>query len=228
MIVHPDSVPYNWLVHRIIEESIAPVLGRYARGILVDVGCGRKPYAPLTKGLVDKHIGVDFIEPRDKCHNIDILATAYATGLSSSSADTVLCTSVLEHLECPDKALREAHRILKPGGFIILSAPMFWHLHEEPRDFYRYTRFGLQHLLSQALFQVVEILPLSGFVVTFSQEFCYFLELFRRRYVGGLISGAQFILQSLAYYLRRWDKSQNFTWMYLVVAQKESAGDCRL
>lgn len=214
---------YNWLVRRIRDEALIERLEKYASGILVDIGCGEKPYAIVTKDLVSEHIGVDHEDTQHQKSNIDIFASAYNTTLPDASADTILCTAVLEHLERPKDALREMYRTLKPGGYIILTAPLFWHLHEEPRDFYRYTKYGLEYLFTGAGFQIVEISPFSGFIVTFSQELCYFLERFRyRKGTAWLISGMQSLIQWLAYRLRHWDKSYDFTWLYLVVAQKRN------
>jgi SAM-dependent methyltransferase len=211
---------YNWLLYRIHDGVLVQYLERYASGTLVDIGCGDKPYGAVTKGLVTTHIGVDHPGTVHDCANIDIVASAYDTALLNGSADTVLCTAVLEHLERPQDAIREMHRILKPGGYVILSTPLFWHLHEEPRDFYRYTRHGLRYLFTKPGFEIVDIQPLSGFVVTFAQELCYFLQGFRRRPISWLIVGSQFLIQQTAYHLRAWDRSYAFTWAYLVVARK--------
>jgi SAM-dependent methyltransferase len=59
----------------------------------------------------------------------------------------------------PAAVLAEAWRVLRPGGVLLLSAPFFWPLHEEPHDYYRYTRHGLQHLLEQAGFEAIHITP---------------------------------------------------------------------
>jgi hypothetical protein len=100
--------------------------------------------------------------------------------------------------------------------------PLFWHLHEEPRDFYRYTRFGLEYLFTQAGFQVVEIRPLSGFIVTFAQEFCYWLGPGRQGWKRPIVNAVTELVQRLAYRTRQWDRSPQFTWMYVVVAVKPS------
>ena len=211
---------HNWLVHRIHDAALEKILKEYAHEVLLDVGCGEKPYAAVIEPLVERHIGLDHIETSHNTENIDILASAYDTTLPNEEVDTILCTAVLEHLECPLEALREMYRILKPGGYVILSAPLFWHLHEQPRDFYRYTRYGLQYMFTEAGFEVVEIKPLSGFVVTFAQELCYFLQIFRRIPFRWLIGCLQFIIQEIAYQMNRWDRSYRFTWMYLAVARK--------
>jgi SAM-dependent methyltransferase len=216
----PNIQSHNWLVHKIHDEVLARLVMQYASGILVDVGCGEKPYAGMTRGWVAKHIGVDHASTQHDPRSIDILASAYHTTLPDSSADTTLCTVVMEHLERPAAALEEMYRILKPGGFVIASAPLFWHVHEEPRDFYRFTRYGLEYLLTQAGFEIIELLPLSGFAVTFAQELCYLLEGFRRGLLHYPVRTVQFILQFLAYKTRAYDHSYQFTWAYLVVAQK--------
>jgi SAM-dependent methyltransferase len=53
--------------------------------------------------------------------------------------------------------IRECKRILRPNGFLILSGPFFWPLHEEPHDFFRFTKYGFEQLLSDAGFSEWEI-----------------------------------------------------------------------
>lgn len=210
----------NWLVHRIHDHALQKALEKYARGVLLDVGCGDKPYHMLTNGYVDQHIGLDHVGSFHSKSQVEIFATAYETGISDNSIDTVLCTFVLEHLEYPQKALDEFYRVTKPGGHIILSAPLFWHLHEEPRDFYRYTKYGFTHLFTEANFEILQIKPLSGFIVTFGQEVNYFLNYWQRGLGKQLISTLQIVIQGLAYYLNRWDQSYQFTWAYLIIGRK--------
>lgn len=219
---HSNLGSHNWLVYRIHDKILTQYLKRFASGLLVDVGCGEKPYASLTEGLVSRHVGIDHPGTQHDKANVDIMASAYATGIRSSRVDTVLCTAVLEHLERPQDALMEMARILRPGGYLILSTPLFWHLHEAPRDFFRYTRYGLEYLLSTAGLRSVELRPLSGFVVTFAQEFCYVLEALKVRPLGWVVGGIQFLIQWIAYQVNRWDRSHIFTWMYLVAAQRTS------
>ncbi len=211
---------HNWLVHRIHDGTLSIALRQYAGGMLLDVGCGEKPYRAMTGGRVAAHIGLDHPGSIHSKQQVDIFATAYETGLADKSVDTVLCTAVLEHLERPQEAIDEMFRVLKAGGHIILTAPLFWHLHEEPRDFYRYTRYGLIHLFTTAGLEVVELIPLSGFVVTFCQEWVYVLNSLRRGLLRFPVMLLQTIIQSLAFWLNRWDHSHGFTWAYLVVARK--------
>jgi len=68
--------------------------------------------------------------------------------------DLVLCTQVLEHVPEPAAVLGELARVLKPGGSLWLTAPLFYQEHQAPYDFYRYTQYGLRHLVEGAGFTV--------------------------------------------------------------------------
>jgi SAM-dependent methyltransferase len=70
--------------------------------------------------------------------------------------------SVLEHVPEPSKGVSEIYRILKPVGTLLLSAPHLSRLHEEPHDFYRYTKYGPTHLLEMATFRQIEVNPCGG------------------------------------------------------------------
>ncbi len=54
------------------------------------------------------------------------------------------------------------------------------HLHEDPRDFYRYSRYGLEHLFRKVGFEIVELEALSGFWLTFGQLFVYHMYRYNR------------------------------------------------
>lgn len=215
---------HNWLIFSLVNPAVKQRLRRYATGKLVDIGCGSKPYKDMASTYVQTHTGVDH---QDCIHGkscIDIIGTAYSIPLDSESYDTALCTDVLEHLEEPLLAISEAGRILKPGGYAIYTVPFFWHLHEEPRDFYRYTKYGLRYLFEKSGFEVVEITPLSGFSATFAQELVYFLFRFRR---GGWINPLWWIvpiighfIQVLAYGLNKVERNEIFSCEYIVVAKK--------
>lgn len=215
---------HNWLVLEIAAAAIGKALGEYAGGVLLDIGCGEKPYRQLAASAVSAHIGLDHLGTIHRQLEIDVYGTAYHVPLRDGAVDTVLMTAVLEHLEQPLDAIREVHRVLRPEGHLILVAPLFWHLHEEPRDFYRYTSHGLKHLLSASGLEIVELTPLSGFAVTFIQEFIYFLR--RKRGIRWVVRLVQKPLQHAGRILDRWDNSTEFTWAYLVVARRSCEDDC--
>lgn len=216
--------PYNWLTNGLIERNLRARLARYATGRLLDIGCGVKPYRSLVAPYVSEHIGVEHPSSPHGLDAVDIIADAYDIPLEGASVDTILCTEVLEHLEEPAAAIREAARVLRPGGCAIYTVPLFWHLHEQPRDFYRYTPYGLRYLFEKAGLEVISMTPLSGFVVTFSQELVYVLRWFARgnrwnpaRLAVTLISH---IVQALALALNRVDPTTIFSVGFIAVARK--------
>ena len=215
----------NWLVYHVGDRALAAALRRVARGRLLDIGCGPKPYARLTRGLVDRHVGVDHPGSQHGLGAVDAAASAYRLPFRDGAFDTVLCSSVLEHLEEPEAALREAFRALAPGGAAVYAIPFLWHVHEEPRDFYRYTAHGLEHLFGKVGFRDVEVTALSGFWLTFGQLLVYQLYRLHRgplRLVP-VIPALGLLVQALALGVDRLDRfkeSRKWTWAYLVTARK--------
>lgn len=215
----------NILINRIVESHLRETSQRYLRGRLIDIGCGIKPYKEMVASCVDDHIGVDHAGSLHDRSQMDLTGTAYSIPAPDASFDSALCTAVLEHLEEPEAALRECARVLKPGGVAIYTMPFIWHLHEEPRDFFRYTKYGLKHLFEKAGFEIVEIRALSGYWVTMGQLFVYYLYGFNRgplRWIP-IIPALGLLIQGLSYVLDRLHRCEQWTWMYLVVARKTGA-----
>ena len=213
----------NILINHIFKQQFKQYVSTYLRGRLIDIGCGTKPYKELLAPYVTEHIGVDHVDTFHDKSNIDLFGTAYEIPVDEQSFDSAICTAVLEHLEEPEQALRECHRVLKRGGVAIYSVPFIWHLHEEPRDFFRYSKYGLKYLFEKVGFEIMELKPLSGFWVTFGQLFVYNLYRLNRGPLRWLriIDALGLLIQGMSYLLDKIDKTEQWTWMYLVVARKK-------
>jgi SAM-dependent methyltransferase len=214
----------NMLVNRVIDRALEDVAPE-ASGRMLDVGCGIKPYRKVFAPFIDEHVGLDHEATPHGLEQADLVGTAYDIPAPAESFDTVLCTAVLEHLEEPAKALRETHRVLRPGGTVILTAPFIWHLHEEPRDFFRYSKHGLVHLFESTGFEVDHVRPLAGFWTTFGQLLAYYVYRFDRGPVRALrlIPALAVLIQVIAGLFDRVDRAEEWTWMYLVVARARTA-----
>jgi SAM-dependent methyltransferase len=59
--------------------------------------------------------------------------------VQDSSFSAVICISVLEHTVHPLNVIDEIHRILKPGGYALISVPWMFESHMEPQDYFRFS-----------------------------------------------------------------------------------------
>jgi SAM-dependent methyltransferase len=222
---HPNESVHNRIAYRVMEEVLTYAGSRYAHGRMLDIGCGSKPWKGLFAQYVDEHIGVDHVPSERDPSAVDVIAGAYEVPLPDANAETLLLTSVLEHLEEPERGLAECFRLLRPGGHMILTAPFIWPVHEPPRDFFRYSPYGLRYLLEEAGFEVVELHPLAGAWTTFSLELSYALRRYRRGLARPLVDGVTMFAQWVA---GRWDRvdfQPRFSWSHLAIARRPGEAD---
>lgn len=123
-------------------------------GLLVDLGCGDMPYRPIFAPKVRRYVGADLERNRLADLHFD---AAGRVPLPEATADIVLSSQVLEHVRSPQDYLREAHRLLKPAGVLLLSTHGYWRYHPDPTDFWRWTRDGLVVEIERAGFEVVSV-----------------------------------------------------------------------
>ncbi len=153
---------FNWLANHKILRALERTR-EHARGDLLDIGCGSKPFAHVFDGQVRRYWGTDLTASRYLGGaRLDAFATAEAQPFRSGSFDTVLGLSMITYLPEPARFLDEVHRVLRPGGMLLLECTQMVPLHDAPHDYFRYTRFGAAHLLEQAGFEPVAFLPIGG------------------------------------------------------------------
>jgi SAM-dependent methyltransferase len=85
---------------------------------------------------------------------------------ADASFDAVVSTQVLEHVADPALYLSECHRVLKPGGRLLLSTHGVFIYHPDPVDYWRWTCAGLQRQVEAAGFEVVRFEGSFGLVAT--------------------------------------------------------------
>lgn len=190
---------------------------KYAKGKLLDVGCGNKPYYNIFLNKVDSYIGLDL-------SGGDVVGSALNIPFSNSFFDTVLSTQVIEHIEKPQVMFQEINRVLKKNGHLILTAPLFWCLHEEPEDYFRFTKYSLSALLSKKNFKIIYIKERGNWLITLGQMISLFLESsFNRMLLKYPKRFLQFIIQYLCYRLskiEKFNKNKQAPLGYIIVARK--------
>lgn len=121
-------------------------------GNVLEIGCGQKPYAEWFSNA-DSYIGLD-VTTAEK--NVDVLGNGTMLPFKDNSFDAVASFQVLEHISDPQVFIKEMGRVLNVDGRGIILTNQSWPLHEVPHDYFRFTRFGLDHLADAAGLDVVE------------------------------------------------------------------------
>ena len=152
-----DPADHAFIGIHLIERSIA-ILALEVRGDLLDVGCGTQPYRPYFEH-VSKITACDFDAGRG---DVDFACPADKVPLPDACIDSILCTEVLEHVPDPIAVWKEFNRLLRPGGRVLLTTPMYWPPHELPYDFFRYPEHGLRRLMVDSGFRLLFIIPRGG------------------------------------------------------------------
>jgi len=210
---------------------VRPVLNEIielSHGKVLDIGCGEKPYYKFVKHKVEKYVGLDHPETPHPKENIDVFATAYSIPFESNYFDVAILTQVIEHLEDPQKALNEINRVLKKRGVLILAWPFLYPIHEAPRDFFRYTSYGMQSMAEMAGYEVQKIVPASGFWITLFG----FISLYlfgKSKYIYFCFSPLILLIFFLCSLLNKIDRNKNsyfkWTWNYYAVLIKKGVDD---
>lgn len=205
--LNPRLRDLDYLVLKDLRQLVEGLAQR-ARGRVFDYGCGAAPYRQFFAHCAE-YIGAD-VTPGphiDRLLGPDGLSTE-----PSASYDVVLSTQVLEHVKDPDGYLQECHRLLKPGGQLILSTHGMVEEHGCPFDFHRWTSRGLEDLAEKAGFTVSESVKFTteirGIVQLLHQfvghlrcperrAFRYLLAAVRRGYYWFLLPGLNWLADRL-------------------------------
>jgi SAM-dependent methyltransferase len=170
VFINPYFFIRRGLYKRIREDA------KSLEGMLLDFGCGRKPYKELF--TVDKYLGVD-VEQSGHSHElseVDVYYDGKTLPFSDEYFDSVFCSEVFEHVFEIDLILREIYRVMKNKGKILITVPFAWIDHEIPYDFGRYSTYGIKYLLEKHGFEVIKISKSTNFVETVFQLWIVYLH----------------------------------------------------
>ena len=133
------------LVADLVAARYAAALPRYARGKLVDLGCGKVPLYGAYRPHVASVTCVDWGNSFHANSHLDVeTSLVERLPFPDGEFDTIILSDVLEHIPEPGLLWDEMVRILAPGGCILLNVPFLYGIHEAPHDYCRYTSFALR------------------------------------------------------------------------------------
>lgn len=127
-----------------------------------------------------------------------VFADASRLPFANASVGTVLMLEVLEHLREPQQALREAARVLRSGGRLLLTVPFLYPVHDAPHDYQRYTCYGLSREVEAVGLRIESSRSTQGSAETAGLMACLAMagmamEAIQRRSIAALLLPALFI-----------------------------------
>lgn len=180
---------------RLMADCVADVyqlnLPTFARGRLLDLGCGEVPLYGAYRDYVTDVVCVDW---GDTLHagarrHVDVEANlCFPLPFKDGVFDTILCSDVLEHIPRPDSLWQEISRLLRPGGTLLLNVPFYYWIHERPHDYLRYTEYALRRLAFESGLEVVHLSALGGVAQVLTDIAAK--QLTRVRWVGNPMASA--------------------------------------
>jgi SAM-dependent methyltransferase len=119
-------------------------------GKVLDVGS--QDITGCVRDLFVDYIGLDIVPGR----NVDVVSDAHSIPYANSYFDAVCCLEMLEHDSNFFKTIAETYRVLKQGGFFLLTArAIAYERHDYPHDYWRFTQDGFRLLLKPYRFSTV-------------------------------------------------------------------------
>jgi len=199
--------------HRIVDLLRLQFPGQRLK--ILDIGCGHKPYAECFSGADIDYLGAD-IRWADVQADFDINPTTAEIHAPAEAFHAIVHFQALEHVPDANALLRQAHQLLKPGGYMFCTVPFVFEYHPVPGDFRRWTTDGLKLDLERAGFSVdstVNVEPDLASLLTV-------LELFIATRLGYKVTKPLFLLLNIVGWLGRNTRKSVFPLTVSALAQK--------
>lgn len=229
-LIDPDSFRIQDFVKSAVRETTA-------EGRILDAGAGECRNRSLIENQTYIALDAACGDQSWNYADLDVIANLEKVPFKPNSFDLVICTQVLEHVQEPQIVLNEFFRIIKGGGTLCISAPQGWGVHQAPNDFFRYTHFGLRHLLEKSGFQIISITPSCGYYSYLANRLTVFPKTFFWQIKQGWLRLLLFPIELLSYVvfvlllpvilnsIDFMDKNRNYTLNYFVAARKPISED---
>lgn len=184
---------------------------------IINIGSGGEIKKVLVKnGLNFKEIDIDKNRKPDYVCSIEQMDV-----LEDGSVDIFFVMEVLQYVN-PFNAVKELEKKLKPNGMIIGSSPFVFPIHDEPFDFYRYTKYGLAHLFQN--FRLVELVERNSYIESAYVILVRLVNVGTKRqiFIGALLFPLFLIMTPFVWLLSLIVTNKQSTTGYFFIFQKRS------
>ena len=206
------------------EAAIEDELRAFVRGLpdnarVLDAGAGELQYAPLFKGCRYTAVDLGIGDAEWEYSRLDAVADVAALPFPDGCFDAAVNIVTLEHVREPAKVLGEIARVLRPGGRLYLVTPLDWEEHQVPHDYFRYTSYGLRHLLQASGFRLSKVQARGGFFRLLARRLLAMPQFFPAP-LGALVLLLVAVPALLLPLLDGLDRERRFTLGHISVAEK--------
>ena len=165
----------SWL-RRLIRKFYLKDIVRHLRGKLLDVGCGAGELLEVYPASFGSDLNPMLVKYCHDSGHLAVIADCIALPFISGSYDCLVMSNLLEHLEYPLLALKEAARLLKAGGVLVVTVPYEAGFKFDPTHVTWVREDQIKELTSWAglMLERLYSFPLGG---KFLGSFFYFIEL---------------------------------------------------
>ena len=126
---------------------------KYFNGNVLNAGAGDRDISPFISGKLFNQDLPGGLHTK----NVHVYSNLDNIPIKDGFFDAIICNAVLEHVDNPDKVIKEFNRVMKRGGYLYLCVPFLQPEHLDPGDFQRYTKYGLKKLVEENGFSVVKL-----------------------------------------------------------------------
>ncbi len=125
---------------------------KYVSGDVGDIGAEAIKYKPIIMTRASSYLSFSGVAGK----NIDSVGDFLKLPFPENNFDTVISAEALEHTKSPKTVIAEMERVLRPGGFCIITVPFLLSYHGAPNDYFRFTQEGVISLFEDTDLEIVE------------------------------------------------------------------------
>lgn len=214
---------YFWATYRRkILDKLLEKNKHYYKGVVLDIGGRDRGKFKKPKDKVEKWIFADIKEK----HNPDVvLDVTDMNRIEAETTDVINAIELFEHVENPQKGLKECYRVLKKDGVMILSAPFLHPIHADPHDYQRWTAEKWKKELERIGFKIEKFIIMGGYFTVLANMKKLFINSLPRvlRWFLYLFYPLLDLLVKLdnTNYIKNNDKLNKFHGGYFIVSNKK-------